>query len=296
MSRTRLLACGAAFAGLVSWSAEAGAFCRTTTAAAATQACTSDGLPLYWRNECRGIRIDLAPIDSGSHEAYIDTLKVAVGGWDRADCPDGSGKASITFDYLGETTTDFVGYKDDVTNENAIFFRTSEWEHSGGNQVALTTVTFRSDTGEILDADIEVNSTLQISAARPLPAGGFDLQTVFAHELGHVLGLAHSADSAATMYATYKPGTTEQGTLDPDDLNGLCSIYLPDGKRSGAAGAEIEAESCDPEADPLAAAPMPKGGCGCHTSDERTPASFGLAATGVLAWLALARGRRRARG
>jgi MYXO-CTERM domain-containing protein len=280
-------ACGAV---VLAWAAPAAAFCRTTTAAAATQACTDDGSALFWRNECRGVRIDLGPIATEQHASYIDTLKVALAQWDKADCSSG-GNASISIEYLGETSTDHVGYDDapGAKNENAVFFRTDDWAYSDSNQVALTTVTFRSDTGDILDADIEVNSTLNISTDRPLTAHEFDLETVFAHELGHVLGLAHSNERTATMYATYNPGTFEQGQLKDDDRAGLCAIYLPDGKRAGSSG-EISADSCDVEALPLQ--DPGDDGCGCVTAGA--PARSGGVALLGFAAFTFARRRRSA--
>ncbi len=286
-----LVACAASVLGV---SSPAHAFCRTTSAAAATQACTDDGAPLFWRNACRGVRANLEPIDKGLHAAYTDTLKIALGQWSEATCPSG-GQASISLEYLGETSSSFVGYDSaaGAKNENAVFFRTDNWAYADNNQVALTTVTFRSDTGDILDADIEVNSTLDISAERPLPARGFDLQTVFAHELGHVLGLAHSDERGATMYATYNPGTTAQGELEDDDRAGLCSIYLPNGKRT-ASGGELSADACDVAAEPL----QDPGdeGCGCRVVGT-SARSTGVAGSCVplgLGMLLVAR-RRRAR-
>lgn len=285
------LAIAALSAAVVGWSSPARAFCRTTTEAAATQACTDQGAPLFWRNECRGVRVDLSSVETSLRAPYTDTLKVALAQWDKADCP-GGGNASISVEYLGETDDDFVGYDPgaNAKNENAVFFRPDAWAYAEGNQVALTTVTFRSDTGDILDADIEVNSTLDISTDRPLPANGFDLQTVFAHELGHVLGLAHSTDRAATMYATYNPGTFDQGLLEDDDRAGLCAIYQPDGTRAGSSG-DLEADVCDANAEPLQD-PVDEG-CGCRVAGlPAAPPGLGF---GAFAWLAVAALRRRAR-
>ncbi|KAL6965627.1 neutrophil collagenase [Sarracenia purpurea var. burkii] len=53
--------------------------------------------------------------------------------------------------------------------------------------------------------------------------GKIDLDTVAAHELGHNLGLGHSTDPAALMYATYIPGTTKG--LNADDIQGIKALY-----------------------------------------------------------------------
>ena len=51
---------------------------------------------------------------------------------------------------------------------------------------------------------------------------GIDLETVALHELGHALGLDHSADRSAVMFASY--GGIRR-TLGQDDLNGIEALY-----------------------------------------------------------------------
>ena len=60
--------------------------------------------------------------------------------------------------------------------------------------------------------------------------GGFwwwrrrDLLTVATHEVGHALGLCHSAVSSAVMWPTYEG---ERRTLHQDDIDGIQAIYGP---------------------------------------------------------------------
>lgn len=51
-----------------------------------------------------------------------------------------------------------------------------------------------------------------------------DVDSVVTHEVGHVLGLSHSEDRLATMYAGYRPDG-RQADLAVDDKQGLCSLY-----------------------------------------------------------------------
>jgi hypothetical protein len=162
--------------------------------------------------------------------------------------------------------------------------------------LAITTVTYDTRSGEILDADIEVNDWDGASGAlgsEPLhgwyytcgPGGaplcasygqadcaGMDLQSVLTHEAGHVMGLSHTPDRIATMYASAAPGETIKRSLAPDDVEGICTVY--------PAGAATPACSTS------ALATGGGGGCGCGNAG-----AGGLAL--ALAALLLARGRRR---
>jgi len=52
-----------------------------------------------------------------------------------------------------------------------------------------------------------------------------DIQGIAAHEYGHALGLAHSNNSASTMYSTIARGSIFERNIIYDDINGIQSIY-----------------------------------------------------------------------
>jgi hypothetical protein len=137
-------------------------------------------------------------------------------------------------------------------NQHAIIFRDDRWPYPNdlNNTLGLTTLTFDPDTGEIYDADMEINSTVPLAVSDPVPPTGNDLMSIITHESGHFFGMAHSNDSAATMFAHYTPGSTNMRTLTADDTSGICSIYTPSGDRavdtSVASGGTIAEDSCDP--------------------------------------------------
>jgi hypothetical protein len=55
-----------------------------------------------------------------------------------------------------------------------------------------------------------------------IPDGSYDTQTVWLHELGHGLGLGHSDDLSAVMYAYYQG---PHRSLSQDDVDGIISLY-----------------------------------------------------------------------
>lgn len=73
-----------------------------------------------------------------------------------------------------------------------------------------------------------------------------DILTVAAHEIGHTLGLAHSSDSDALMYAAY---SGPHRSLSEDDIAGIQAIY----------GMTSDPEPA-PEAPPQDATPPPADG------------------------------------
>src|SRR5262249_52117235 len=72
-----------------------------------------------------------------------------------------------------------------------------------------------------------------LAVGGPAPQGSYNLEAVITHEVGHFLGLAHSADMNSIMFAHYHANATE---LTPDDIQGICAIYPPDHTRITSAG------------------------------------------------------------
>ena len=94
--------------------------------------------------------------------------------------------------------------------------------------IALTTLTYNSLTGEILDADIEYNSEKFSFTGRLDGDRDTDLMNTTVHELGHFLGLGHTADTADTMYPRADTGEIKKRTLTCNDARGLVFKYPAD--------------------------------------------------------------------
>lgn len=284
----------------------ASAFCRTTTEALPanynpSRGCYDSGLFLYWRNACVSYSINAA----GSRNVSYDEAKRVIDGafatWMAAQCADTGAPPGITVSSAGAAECTEVRYNVDSGNQNLVVFRDDTWPYSDPNStLGLTTVTFNAETGEIYDADMELNASgKNLSVSDEVPPNGFDLASVVTHEAGHFFGLAHATSTTSTMYASYKPGSAALRTLSPDDVAGLCAIYPDSATRivSPTATGQTEtlaAEACNP--DPrrgllsVCYEPPPEESGGCNAAGGSTPGAL----AGLVVLAGLRRGRARA--
>jgi hypothetical protein len=309
ISRGRVLA--AVSLALALTPTSAAAYCRTTTVPVPPdykpQVCFAQGLPLFWKNACVGYDVSLAASQRFSLDIISPVVDEAFAAFTSATCT--GGKVGITATNLGPVDCADVRYNQKGTNSNLIVFRDDGWPHSDpNNTLALTTVTFNADTGEIYDADMEVNSSdKNLTVGDPVPGDGFDMLSVLTHEAGHFLGMAHATDNKAAMYASYKPGAVEMRSLKPDDVEGICAIYPSATRRSVdpsvAATGFVEAAACDPtprrglakDCGSTEAPQTEKSGCSVPPTRDDGARATGLAAC-VAAMVVAASARRRRAG
>ncbi|MFC1707650.1 matrixin family metalloprotease [Planctomycetota bacterium] len=102
--------------------------------------------------------------------------------------------------------------------------------------VAITPVFFDTASGRILDADIVFNGANHSFTTRPGAtgeSGKYDIQNIATHEVGHFVGLDHSAVHGATMVPYATPGETRLRSLSSDERAALRTVY-PGGAPVGA--------------------------------------------------------------
>ena len=164
----------------------------------------------------------------GDDEA-VAAIAAAVATWEAVDC------ASVSFRYDGRSTDATWGEAD---GRNVIFIFDDAFP---GEASLVSAPNIVQDGNTLVDVDIALNArdfAWAIEGSPPV----MDLQASATHELGHLLGLWHSADPAATLNPALD-GFPDARTLEPDDLTGICTLY---GRGDGAAGDECgDTRDCD---------------------------------------------------
>jgi hypothetical protein len=201
------------------------------------------GPSLYWRNRTVVMRPSISYDSNLPQETLIEAMEWAAAQW--------SGRNGADFRFvIGEPTDQrWVGYDWSHTrpNYNIVTVRKpsgtdfySDWAHKT-NVLAMTSITFVHRTGEIVDADIELNADLYEFTdchKRPvmcLSSSRFDTNNTMTHEFGHVAGFDHPEiledGTMMTMYAESAPGEITKRWLSEEDISGITFLY-PQGQET----------------------------------------------------------------
>lgn len=260
----------------------ASAWCRTRSVEQPTPTvCGTAGVLLAWQGACVTVHVNPAETAPGIPRDFLRlAVEEGVRAWNAVPCG-GAGGAPPTFQLLvGDDVTHRVEHLRDGPNVNVITWR-PVWgrdAHHDPSALAITTVSYGGTSGVILDADIEMNAHPMTPFSVDGGPNTSDVRTVVVHELGHVLGLAHSADQRSLMY--YRVGVGERRRVpNADDVAGLCAVYPP-----------WRAARCDPE---LRREALEGGGLTCAAGPWRAGRG-GVVAGLVLAVLGWRRRRARA--
>ena len=276
---------------------------------------------LFWNSRGHSYQIDALGTPGVPGSDAFDAVRSSFASWAAISCSD------LAFPDLGLSTDPKdrrIGYVPGGVNRNLVFWRTADcsgtappndpcltagscgntydcWGH-GDNVIAVTTTTFNRLTGEIYDADIELNDAPHQDGTRfqfttvdgPLCSSSnqtgcapvcttlgeanciaYDVQNTVTHEAGHSIGLDHSLDPTATMYAFAPEGDVTKRTLHADDVQAICDIY-PQGRPTVTClGA------------PITLTPGPSsngGGSGCSAIGRSGSAEWIVALFAAIGW------------
>ncbi len=217
----------AAIAGLIAIFAPASvsAFVQTMTCDASGQYQCGPGetpKPVRWADRCVHYYVNEAhTADISDDSRTIAAVQRSFTTWNEVE------GTEFLIEYAGLTNEDRAEHVDargPEGNANVVVWRDTDWPYASRTAFAITSVTFDPGTGLIADADIELNSE-----SHRFTTGSegviVDVSNTITHEVGHFLGLDHTAIKEATMYGSAPEGETEKRSLHPDDVAGLMATY-----------------------------------------------------------------------
>ena len=268
------------------------------------------GPSLSWFNRVIPISINENGTEQIEFNQEFQIIQESYQVWEQlestsTDCAGNTeGNTDIRFDFGDSdqprtTSSRAVGYNylAPESNENIVVFWDEDWPHASlGGVIALTTTTHIPQDGRIIDADIELNATnfefTNLGNANNT-SSKTDLANTMVHEIGHLLGLGHTGDAEATMFASATPGEILKRTLDCDDISAIAFKYPAGGENGYCSGANTDCSCVEPE--PLGSVPVitqtetyDSHETGCTANDMLSP-------LGLLVLLGILR-RRRQRG
>lgn len=288
--------------GALTFGQSAAAFCQTTTCDPElncvqapeeccipdARGCDTNGTIVGWPSLCVSYAVNetASPVRDIDFPTFDDIVTRSMEKWVDVTC-DGEPPLLELSNY-GPSACAVRDIDPAGKNANVWLFRDDGWPYAEGDvdeasvdaaALALTVVSFNPETGELYDADVELNSTAA-SFTTGDDVVGIDLEAIITHEAGHFLGLDHSDEPTSTMYARYRPGTVDGRSLEADDVDGICTSYPSNRAVTGS--------SCDP----LGGYTDCTGGC--STSTEPRPRTWGgFLALGLLTVALFGRARSR---
>jgi MYXO-CTERM domain-containing protein len=223
----------ALFLAVACFSDRALAFCRTRTCQVDKtcefdeNGCSVGGHAAHWKSGCLSFAMQAngSMLQGISAEAASGVAEDAFRLWTDAQCHAG-GTPPLTLSARRNVQCAVPEFNcnPEHYNANVIMFQDEGWVH-GPSALAVTCVTLNLRTGEILDADMEINTTPPFfDFSLPGDSIGADLHTVITHEAGHFVGLDHSHLNGAVMFASYDDSVI-LSSLSDDDIAGVCEIY-----------------------------------------------------------------------
>jgi len=243
----------------------AGAFCRQKTCETDdclkdSLGCVTEGDDLFYDVPCFSFAVDEGSAEplGVSDQELIDIIADAFRRWHDVTCPGGE-HPSFDVQSAGVVPARGIFFCEEESLNVNVWTLDRSWDYEPSS-LGYTTSTFVVGTGEVYDADVQLN----LSRIDEIVPEGADpaqaLLSVALHEAGHFLGLAHSNDDSAVMATSYRD--LRPRALTSDDIAGICDIYPPSSKTlecslPGVAEAGYDWLACEE----ATGRPSDQGGC-----------------------------------
>jgi Matrixin len=184
-------------------------------------------ITLRWRNFPVRYFITNRGVEGVSAQQFQTAVTRAFNTWHAVDT------ATTSSQFVGFTQAE-AGDDDDMT---VIGYRSEPGET---RTLAATSFFIDTSDGRILESDIFFNSVFLWSTSESGTAPRFDVESIAVHELGHLLGLSHSALGETELFAggrrvlaaesvmfpiAFPGGNIADRALKADDIAGISDIY-----------------------------------------------------------------------
>ncbi|MBI3182060.1 MAG: hypothetical protein HYZ28_07930 [Myxococcales bacterium] len=149
-------------------------------------------------------------------------------------------EANNVITFREKNCVDVVPAGDPCASDGTCANKYACWDHADGT-IGLTTTTFGFRTGQIFDADIELNASphadgdfFMFTTINSPPCApeiisatcvATDVQNTITHEVGHFFGLDHVEVMGSTMEPSAPLGETRKRVIDPGSAAGFCDTY-----------------------------------------------------------------------
>ena len=157
-------------------------------------------------------------------------------------------RQQIRFQYDGRNSIAVVNSTDNI---NSIVWEENDWDYADTSLAVTTYSYYLGDPPQVVDTDIQFNGRdFHWSVNGQNDEKTVDVQQVLMHELGHLLGLAHSSVVNASLYPYV--GHEIRHKLSLDDRSGLRFLYghrfsfHHTGQQSGLRGGNVKAGLTSP--------------------------------------------------
>ncbi len=177
------------------------------------------GAKTYWHLDEIPLHLGASGTPDVPFPAVQEALLAALNVWNDAVC-----FQDHVISYEGTTSKEMRFFSEEG-DENVLFFVTEEWPHAD-TVVAMSTLTFRSQTGEIVAADLEINN-VDYHFSVGGSSDGLDLQSVLENGIGHFLGIMEVDNPKSPMDKSVAEGAVNHALTDNDQAC-ICCLYGDD--------------------------------------------------------------------